>query len=111
MGASSSIIEKKIYKIYKIQKCGCIYSCDEKYNIQLPFCCHGCLDCIRNLKSNVTVITVFNEVRQISDIELLIKDNNWITQDQAIIFAKNNNIQICEFVKNKDILKIFNYSL
>jgi hypothetical protein len=106
MGASSSIIEKKIYKI---QNCGCIYSCDEKYNIELPFCCHACLDCIRNLKSNATIITTFDEVKQISNIDLLINDNNWITQDQAIIFAQDNNIQIYEFIKNKDILKNFNF--
>lgn len=101
MGASSSIYNNKIYKPLK---CGCIYS--YKDDIELPYCCYECLETIRSKKPNKILEYLSNEVLENNLNDLLIL-HGWKNTEESILYAKENNILLDEFIKNNDILKMF----
>lgn len=116
MGSTSSVLENKnnydnnqLYKsnkIYRKLNCGCIFSYDGS-NLELPYSCYNCLELIKNNKSNKNIENLLNETKNITNSQILINNELWMTEEYAIIYAKNNNISIDEFIRNNDILKKF----
>ena len=118
MGASSSIIyEKNINMkngkflelngtIYKQTKCGCIYESDYKnfkpYNIKLRLPCFSCFQ--SQNQNNEDMITNMLNILTTNDIKDLLSENfGWLTQEDAIQYAKINGINIIEIINSKNI--------
>ena len=57
---------------------------------------------------NKIAVQLFNQINNQSINELLLINDGWKTIQEAIIYAKHNNIIICEFIENNDLLKRFN---
>ena len=97
MGASSSIIDDKYVKfntskkIYKKMNCGCIYSYYDN-KLELPYSCYSCLSVLSETKYNKIAVQLFNQIKNQSIIELLSINGGWKTTQEAIIYAKHNNI-------------------
>lgn len=102
MGASSSIHSNKIYKHIE---CGCIY-CFDYIEIQLLYCCYDCLELLRSSKNPTKIKTLICEVKN-NTVDILLQFFRWINEKDAIIYAKENNILLEEFIHNKNLLKEF----
>lgn len=102
MGASSCIHSNKIFKHVS---CGCIY-CFDYTEIQLLYCCYDCLELLRNNKTPTKVKTLIFEVEN-NNVDILLQSFRWINKEDAIIYAKENNILLEEFIDNKNLLKEF----
>ena len=103
MGASSSVCMNKLYKHVD---CGCIY-CFDSYEVQLLYCCYDCLELLRNNKKPKQVKILNSEVKN-SEEDILL-NLEWKDKEDAIIYAKKNNILIEEFINNADLLKKFQF--
>jgi hypothetical protein len=123
MGASSSvgvvqINDKKLPfngSLYKHIKCGCvfcaIYEELRPYKLELALPCYNCLQDLRH-KTKYSfdidyVRLLYSEIKEL-DIESLINcKNEWMTEYEAIQYAKENRISIIELINSSYILKKF----
>jgi hypothetical protein len=113
MGASSSIdILSYNGKIYKhLESCKCIFSCSYKdniaYKIEYPYWCFECYQYIKNNNFDVyenKLKLLLNEINN-KNIFILIEKYGWISERNAIEYAKKNKIDINEFIQNKDLIE------
>ena len=107
MGSATSIMLNENGRIYKEQRCGCIYSLlYNNYipsNIELIVPCYDDLEDLKWKKYNSDRISnIYNNIK-LKDIRILTsKDYNdkWLTEYEAIICAEKRKIPYCEFITN-----------
>jgi hypothetical protein len=116
MGAASSVIPyelKEIGRIYKNRsKCKCIFSCRYKNfigdKLELLYCCY---DCLQELKSKsydtIRLKLLIDETKNIQ-IETAIRESNWLSEKDAMLYALKHRIDVKEFLTNSNILERYN---
>lgn len=129
MGSSSSVINEVIIingknlnlngTIYKQIKCGCIYCSHyehmQPFDIELALPCYDCLESLREknkVKFDVENVQKMFDVLKIYEMEdLLTERMGWLTEEEAIVGAKQKRISIIEFINSSYILQKYNVKI